>query len=342
MLFTKSVFTISMMAALSLAASNAVATETTQTYVPTINDVTLHYDATFRYYASSVRQSPAAKIAPTASCSAKYDSLLQDGALDVVIAFGYLDETALTGAPQIDNTGFDHGPIRVSDQSVYLAVKNNLIKPCSYANDNLCGFNITSESQNAVVIEKNTVIANQSKLVRITMAHPSMTSNHVLNATHYKQQQQARSQQVENIFKSGLQKGDVTFYIGHSRDGGGPDFLPPVLRSNLHVDYALYQSKKTGINMILKELAARPDNGSVLGLFSCSSKRHFADKILKTKPGQDMILTNDTVYFTEILEASMGYLSGFMRGYCGSQITDAALQSDRTKYGFADYNLIGN
>ena len=322
--------------------ASAQAADTPQAYVQSDADVTRYYDSTFRYYASKVRQSADSKVIPTASCSNKYDLLLQDGVLDVTIAFGYMDEVAITNVPQIDNTGFNHGPIRVSDQSVYLAVKNNLTEPCKYANDNLCGFSVASETQNAVVITKNTIIGHQSKLVRVTLAHPSVSSNHMLNETQYKQEQQARSAQVENMFKNGLQKGDITFYIGHSRDGGGPDFLPPVLTSNLHVNYPLYQAKKTGINMILKELVNRPDNNLVLGLFSCSSKRHFADKILKTKPGQDMILSNDTVYFTEILEASMGYLSGFMRGYCGSQITKAALQSDRTKYGFADYNLIGD
>ncbi|MFN3454262.1 MAG: hypothetical protein ACK41T_04825 [Pseudobdellovibrio sp.] len=296
-----------------------------------------YYNYTFKDYASLLRQR---SLQPAdSSCATTYTPFIQDGVLNTVIAFGYLDHEAITTTPQIDNTGYNYGPIRVSDRSMFLAVKNNLTADCKYKNDNLCGFNIISQSSNTSVLSKSVLIHDQQTEVRITMAHPSVTDSHVLNETEYKQQQLSRSQQVEDLFKYGLEKGDVTFYIGHSRDGGGPDFFPPILRKDMHVNYSLYQSKKTGLNTILKSLSGRQDNHSILGLFSCSSKRHFESKILNVKPNKKMILSNDLVYFSETLEAALGYLGAFMRGYCGPQLKESALQSDRTKYGFADYNL---
>ena len=54
--------------------------------------------------------------------------------------------------------------------------------------------------------------------------------------------QKRKSARVRRSFLAALDGSDVVFYLGHSRDGGGPDFSPPRLGPDSHVRYASYRS----------------------------------------------------------------------------------------------------
>jgi hypothetical protein len=114
---------------------------------------------------------------------------------------------------------------------------------------------------------------------------------------------------------NGLQQADAVFYNGHSRDGGGPDFAPPRLTENGHVDYTWYEKNQPGIRPVMKRL----DNDAkvkLLGLFSCSSTKHFDDKLRAAKPGLALISSPKLLYYADANKNMFAALSALLRQEC--------------------------
>jgi hypothetical protein len=85
--------------------------------------------------------------------------------------------------------------------------------------------------------------------------------------------------QMNEKFKKALRESEAVFYIGHSRDGGGPDFGPPKLLANGHTDYEWYRKNRPGLRMIEESMSK--GHPEFYGSFSCDSLNHFSGPIRK-------------------------------------------------------------
>ena len=271
-------------------------------------------------------------------CANTYENILNKGTMDIVYVMGYLDDAGGT-ASNIGADGTNYGVARSSDEAIYSAILVKLTEPCKKASQKLCSFSVIGKSNGITKLNKNIEMFGQSVSVNITLAYSSASEIYENNITSLRSQQQLLSQQAEALFLNGIKTADIAFYNGHSRNGGGPDFAPPVLKADKHTNYAHYLKNRTEIGKVLSAMKERKDNNLILGLFSCSSNPHFSKRLLNVNSKQKMILSGDTIYTNESMVGSLGYLESIMRGLCGSDLTHAARQSDRTVYGFSDYNM---
>jgi len=271
-------------------------------------------------------------------CENVYAKAMDKGVLDIRYALGYFDDT--TGEERIHN-GVNYGLSPSLDIEVFNSLRKELTSPCRTKTMRVCGFEQNGEPLTGkVVLQKNINLHGKKTLVRITLTQASATPNFEQNKGIASDRQQILTAQSEENFFEGLKSADIVLYNGHSRNGGGPDFNPPRLMSNLHVDYkGYYEKKRPGILRVMASLKENPDKEIILGLFSCYSKKHFYDTFMKANPIQRLILSADTIDYFDTLKASIGYLEGFLRGSCGQDLADTAKQEDKLKQGFESYNI---
>jgi hypothetical protein len=271
-------------------------------------------------------------------CLPMYTPMLQDGVLDIKFAFGYMDFT--DGKPGIYK-GVNYGYSPSLDLITFENFKNILTRPCENYQMRLCEFSQRGDARSGkLVFEKNLKILGQKVLARLTLTHASASEAYSRNIGELASFQKILTAQSEDNFFNGVKTGDVVMYVGHARNGGGPDFNPPVLKKSHKVDYdGYYRVQKPGLRRLLSVIKENPNPGFVLGLMACSSRRHFQDNILGVNPQQRMILSSDTVDYFDGYKAAVGYLEGMLRGQCGSDLSQTARKGEAVQKGFQQYHM---
>ncbi|MEQ1721834.1 MAG: hypothetical protein ABL930_01570 [Pseudobdellovibrio sp.] len=273
-------------------------------------------------------------------CMPVYKNALSKGVLDIHYALGYFDDSQAIDI-LYDNKNLGLSPSL--DIAVFDVIRGFLKAPCAASSpQKLCGFEEQGEPNNGLVIlTKKITLLEQSVTVRVSLSYASASENFVANKTTLNERQKFLTQQSEqNYFGAIGSAADVVIYNGHSRNGGGPDFNPPLLKDDLHVNYdGYYQVKKPGISRVLEMIKNGKNKDQVIGFFSCYSQRWFYDSIMKANPKQKVVFSADTIDYLDSLQASLGYVEGFMQGYCGQDLADIAKQSEKIKVGFQGFQI---
>lgn len=281
------------------------------------------------------------KVAPVLGaqkCQNVYSNAVKKGVLDIRYALGYFDASQ---GQDVIWSGINFGLSPSLDIEVFNAIRKEFTKSCASKSLRTCGFIESGDpASGKVILQKHVKWYGAPVLVRLTLTQASATKSYYQNIGSSVERQKFLTAQSEENFFGGLANADIVIYNGHSRDGGGPDFNPPILKSNLKVDYeGYYQVERPGLLKTLHRLSSGSNKESVLGLFSCYSKLHFREPILRANPRQRMVLSADLINYLETLMASVGYLEGFLRGSCGQELADLAKQGEKMQKSFFGYNI---
>lgn len=238
-----------------------------------------------------------AKRDPT--CHPAYSALTKDGALVVTVAFGYKDSR----------------PTRfVGDRYERAQFADYLIRTCS-DEEVVCGF--TPDPQNAEFFTKKlTWYDGKERTVQIQVLTSSIGPDDEWNRES--SLQKWNSDRTRRLFRRALATSDVVFYNGHSRVGGGPDFYPPKIHKSGGIQYDYYQAERPGLKDLLADLEAtkKARQPRLLGIFSCSSNKHFQESILATKPKLGLIASQALLYQSDAMENMVAALGAILRGEC--------------------------
>lgn len=271
-------------------------------------------------------------------CESMYSNVMSKGVIDIRYALGYFDDS--TGEERIWD-GINYGLSPSLDIETFNALRKELTTRCWNRSLRACGFDESGDpKQGKVVLQKYVDLHGKKTLVRLTLTQASATPSFEDNKGSQAARQNFLTLQSEDNFFNGLKVADVVLYNGHSRNGGGPDFNPPILMSNKHVNYkGYYEVKRPGILRTMASLKENPNKGIIVGFFSCYSKKHFYNTFMKANPSQRVVLSADTIDYFDSLKASVGYLEGLLRGSCGQELADIAKQEEKLKNGFQGYNI---
>lgn len=278
-------------------------------------------------------------------CSEFHARSTRDQILDIRYALGYFDESK--GESYLYG-GFAWGNAASMDEGVWLGIRKVLMGPCVNESRRLCGFSeITPEAERRrngkTVLARPIQIQGRSVEVRLTLTYASASPFYERNKTVLKDKQDRFTAASEENFFDGLRRADYVFYMGHSRNGGGPDFNPPRLNSIGRDDYMGYYRKVfPGRTRMLGELSKKQNPDVTVGLFSCDSALHFRRRLEGVRKDQSMILTigsTGQINYEDTLVVSMGYLEGLLRGQCGARLESFARVTDREKSTFTGLNL---
>jgi hypothetical protein len=181
-------------------------------------------------------------------------------------------ELSLSDEPEIHVLfGYkDARPARfVGDRYERTSMAEALTKPCVGERRD-CGFVRSAEDEELFSKEMRDA-HGKSRWIRLRLAGSAASADDEENRRDPFQAWKTR--RAARLFHEGLRSADAVFYDGHSRDGGGPDFAPPRLRADRHVDYGWYLAKRPGMRALERALAGAPRPARVVGLYSCDSNR---------------------------------------------------------------------
>jgi hypothetical protein len=246
-------------------------------------------------------------------CDAFYKKLGSDGTVRIQISFGYFDQSE--GQPFVAG-GYDFGYNSSADMYFAGAFRAALLDSCK-GSMQACEFS----EQSPGLLAKDIDAPNGRRVhVEIQVNDSSLTPLYGQNTGIYAQQQKEKTSQALTSFHNGIHNADVVFYVGHSRNGGGPDFNPPVLLPNLHPNYAGYYEKlQPGLKDLTQTLRQRKGL-PLLGLFSCLSERHFGKTLLRSAPNTGFLFTTSAklLFMEEVARGAYAATDSLLRFQCYS------------------------
>lgn len=189
-----------------------------------------------------------------------------------------------------------------------------LQKPCN-SSFPLCGFRLITSNSFKSVLQKE----NGEKKIQITITTSSISTNN-----EYNQNQEAqllKSDYAYSQFLNSFRSQDVIVYWGHGRDGGGPDFYPPRLLKDGHVDYPLYRRQLPGRSLLQAALGLRGRRTQYVGLFACNTIRLTRD-FHKVFPDVNLVGTKTEIFSDEMTRASLAFVSGLVLNNCDRTIVE--------------------
>ncbi len=205
-------------------------------------------------------------------CQEKMRRLYKDNVANIHLFMGYGDSG---GKPPVTTDAIERA---------YLIQK--LYATCGVEP---CGFR--AEPKNANNLSKS---LPGGKKITVKLYTSALSDRDDLNRKNPKQAEHTKW--MNEKFKTTLASSEAVFYTGHSRDGGGPDFGPPLLDANGHTDYAWYRKHKPGLKMIQNNM--KKGTPEIYGSFSCDSLKHFAAPIRKVNPDVIYFGTTRLAYYT--------------------------------------------
>lgn len=241
------------------------------------------------------------------SCVQGYRKLYAQPVVNVHIAFGYKDWRPM--------------PF-VSDSLERAALSAQLLKPCQ-GTLTACGFTLQAghgEQPGDIDTLTKTVTApdGTARLMRIFITHSSLSTDDNYNKETPLQARQSKVSRAN--FVNGLISGDVVFYLGHSRLGGGPDFDPPRLRRDLQVDFAWYQRARPGEATMYWAIKQRPPMNvsglSLLGVLSCETGTHFLRELRGMESDLGVLYTKTDISLDDENDSLFGALNGLTGLWC--------------------------
>lgn len=245
-------------------------------------------------------------------CQERYSGILDDGFLDIRIALGYFDWT--TGR-NVTYEGANYGLSPSLDIGGYSSLSSLLTRPC-YGQTSFCGFQ--QDNKNIYIFHKDALIHGKTVKAKIEIHFSSATELLQQNLGTAQSDQTIRSRNAERFFLNSLKEADAAFYFGHSRNGGGPDFNPPIFTAGSNkVDYNGYYLKyRPGYKKMIEVLAENSRHASVIGIMSCASRPHFLSALRKIAPRSGIITSTSVLEINEVYTAMIGAVDALLRGQC--------------------------
>lgn len=240
------------------------------------------------------------------ACLKRYENLYKDGYLNVTVGFGYWDSSP-------DDYVFD--------QYIANSLRMALVTPCT-AGVNVCGFTRTGDTFRRNVPGPD----GKNNIFTINLFHGTLTTSNNANTTLKRDEQYRKCQETTEKYFAEVSKGtEVVMYIGHARDGGGPDFCPPVRTADQHVNYPWYQANQPGFKKLLSSLDAAKAVGKenqLVGLYSCYSRRHFLNGMRARNPNAGYVLTEVEITSVHAIRSLVTTLDSLIGKKCSDGFTE--------------------
>lgn len=256
-----------------------------------------------------------------ANCLNRYSRILNDGLIDIRIIIGYFDWT--TGS-QVSYAGRNYGYSPSIDPGAYRALKEIITSRCP-GRAEFCEFSQESTYR----FTKNVVVQGRRYRANVDIVFASVSESYSANTGRYASEQRERSATAQATFASALKYADAVFYFGHSRNGGGPDFNPPIFISGTNkVNYSgYYKRERPGFKKMISALSG-DRQASILGLMSCDSRDHFLSGLKKVAPRMGVISSKDVLKVDGVYTALIGGADAVLRGQCQRGFADSIRRTD--------------
>ena len=187
-----------------------------------------------------------------------------DQLADIRVTFGYDNWTDFKDP---------NDPGRAKALSAWLAAHSFVQTGCSPELAEELG--VAADAQNLRIFEGPGRDGQKLRVSLISSAASSSTAWNI--GSGYARQQRCSAEALRFMQKS-LESAEVSLYVGHSRDGGGPDTFPPQTVLNYpgdrqKVDFAYYRREKPGLNSLSGHFRNASGKPYIIAWTGCISER---------------------------------------------------------------------
>lgn len=247
----------------------------------------------------------------------------------LTIALGYMD-----GSADVDfkYNGRNYGRHAAVDPFLRAAVDQVLTSPCRKPrSQQLCDFDVISTNDVETFYRRD---GAGGIVQEIRVLSGAISTEHDDNVGRDAQEQLRRSERAEQSFMKAFEGSEAVIYIGHSRQGGGPDFRPPRLKRNQLVDYDSYAKDRPGAKRTLTAVKGKNRLARSLAILSCDSTDFFMGEIAKAGPDMELVTLRGELKAEDLLSAGLvsaelflrqGSLQGVNQFAAGSKLLSKAL-----------------
>jgi len=206
-------------------------------------------------------------------CVATWSDFYSKPEIDIRYVFGY---------------GDDSGDSVVDDGLTRQMFVDRVMSPCE-SNVRVCGF--ARSNDDAELFEKTvTGPTGEKHKIKLRLTASSNSTSDRINQTFFLEQKE-KSDNAKKVFYSGINEADMLMYVGHARDGGGPDFSPAKRRkSDGKIDYDYYSKNKPGLEELTNALTMSRKTPKIMGFLACNSERWLA-RLVRMAPKSGLLLS---------------------------------------------------
>jgi hypothetical protein len=214
-----------------------------------------------------------------------------DGEADVRVIFGYDNSADIRHV---------NDPYRAEHFIDYL--KRAGFRPMTADEELRKELGVTEAAENLRVYE---ALDRHGRRVRLSLIWSARTKSFARNIGSEAGLQTKCSEEALSFMQRAASHSEVMIYVGHSREGGGPDTFPPEVRPSggeaLHrVDFAPYRSRRPGLAALAAHFSKPTPGPRIISWTSCKSDAHFQSWFRKQLSGkaQDTTLVMSTRFTT--------------------------------------------
>jgi hypothetical protein len=241
---------------------------------------------------------------PSEICQKTWESFYSKAEIDIRVVFGYYDAS-------FERT--------VDDVISRQALIDKLTQPCN-SNVAVCGFKRSIEDADVLIKEVRGPKGNIHK-VNLRIVASAYSPSDRLNRALAKDQKE-KSDLAKRIFLSGIEEADALFYIGHARDGGGPDFSPARLKNGA-IDYQFYRQNKPGLEELTSRISLAKKTPKIMGFLACNSER-WHERLRRMAPRSGLLLSETENIAHEVaLVQTFGALDSILWQRCENSFNEA-------------------
>lgn len=166
---------------------------------------------------------------------------------------------------------------------------DRVLSPCE-TNVRVCGFERSPDD--ADLFEKTVSGPTGTKhKIKLRLTASSYSTSDRLNHA-FQPEQNEKSQNAKKVFFSGINEADMLMYVGHARNGGGPDFSPAVRRkTDGKIDYDHYKKNQPGLEELTEAFALSKKTPKILGFLACNSERWW-NRLVRMAPQSGLLLSS--------------------------------------------------
>ncbi len=278
---------------------------------------------------NAVKNYPSVK---SKSCQTQLVQMTQDNELTILVALGYMDYSV--GQDVADSGASLYNLGSVLDPDAMAAFSTALTRSCTTSGLGsknqvfACGFRKSGSQYTKNITNQFT---GKKTRVLVKLVSSAYTSSDSQNKIKYASEQNQKSQNAQNQYLLALQNFDAVLYLGHARSGGGPDFFPPRMKNNGHVDYSYYKKNKPGLKAMLGALAVAkgPD---LIGLLAYKSTGLFASSVQKYSAHSALITADSLFDFDDLVPTGFTVIEALISQRCNenfSNVVQSHLSGDQ-------------
>ena len=211
--------------------------------------------------------------------------------------------------------GVCDGPTNlVLDRPIREALMDHLEKDCKDYPENYsaCGFKAAGED--SATLNKTVLFKSRhKKAVALKIFDSSVSEDYTANVGALSDQQKMKSERATREYLKALGRDDIVLYVGHSRYGTGPGFLPLPGFSIIGPEIFIRRPLLPQMRDALMNSSSHP---AILGFFSCRSQKFYGRFLHSTSPRSALLVSSDFVTHDQNVASALGFINSILEMQC--------------------------